>query len=120
MALTAETLAQDPDLTAVGRRLAAGVAALERATDAVLAADNVGALAVATPFLKLAGDVIGGWVLGRHALAAAGSDDPWLVAKGGLARLYASQVLALAPGLADGICDGAPDLEATPASALAG
>ena len=120
MALTAETLAQDPGLTAVGRRLAAGVAALERATDAVLAADNVGALAAATPFLKLAGDVIGGWVLGRHALAAAGSDDPWLVAKGGLARLYASQVLALAPGLADGICDGAPDLEATPASALAG
>ncbi len=61
-------------------------------------------------------------MLGRQALAAAGSDDPWLVAKGGLARLYASQVLTLAPGLADGIAEGAgtEDLEATSAAALAG
>lgn len=52
--------------------------------------------------------------------AAVGSDDPWLQSKGALARLYASQVLSLAPGLADGICDGTDDLEATPAAALAG
>jgi hypothetical protein len=39
--------------------------------------------------------------------------------KGALARLYASQVLALAPGLADGLADEAGDLEATPAAALA-
>ncbi|WP_293682835.1 acyl-CoA dehydrogenase [uncultured Phenylobacterium sp.] len=120
MALAAETLTQDPELAPVGRRLAAGIVALERAADSVVAADNVTALAVATPFLKLAGDVIGGWVLGRQALAAAGSDDPWLKAKGALARLYASQVLSLAPGQADAIADGAGDLEATPASALAG
>ena len=120
MAATADTLTQDAGLATVGRRLAVGVAALERAADAVLAADNAAVLVMATPFLKLAGDVIGGWVLGRHALAAAGSDDPWLIAKGGLARLYASQVLTLAPGLADGVCEGAPDLAGTPASALAG
>jgi alkylation response protein AidB-like acyl-CoA dehydrogenase len=119
MALTAETLTQDAELTTVGRRLGAGVAALERAAETVLAADNATAMAIATPFLKLAGDVIGGWVLGRHALAAAGSDDPWLKAKGALARLYAGQVLALAPGLADGLAEGADGLEGTPASALA-
>ncbi|WP_293900848.1 acyl-CoA dehydrogenase [Phenylobacterium sp.] len=120
MQATAEMLQEAPGLAAVGQRLAAGVAALERASDAVVAADNITALAVATPFLKLAGDVVGGWVLGRQALAAAGSDDPWLVAKGGLARLYASQVLSLAPGQADGIADGAGDLETTTAAALAG
>jgi hypothetical protein len=120
MALTAEILSETQDLAPIGRRLAAGVAALERATDWLLAADNAAALTAATPFLKLAGDVIGGWILGRQALAAAGSDDPWLVAKGALARLYASQVLSLAPGLADGIAEVTADLEATPAAALVG
>ena len=86
-----------------------------------LAGDNPNAFTVATPFLKLAGDVVGGWILGRQALAAAGSDDPWMVSKGALARLYASQVLALTPGMADAIAEGgADDLEATPAAALAG
>jgi len=120
MALTAEILTETAELAPVGRRLAAGIAALERAADWLVAADNAAALSAATPFLKLAGDVVGGWILGRQALAAAGSDDPWLTSKGALARLYASQVLSLAPGLADGICDGADDLEVTPASALAG
>jgi len=121
MALTAETLTGVADLTAVGRRLATGVAALERATDWLVAADNTEALAAATPFLKLAGDVVGGWILGRQALAAAdGASDPWLASKGGLARLYASQVLSLAPGLADAIAEsGVDDMAATPASALA-
>jgi hypothetical protein len=121
MALTAEVLTETAELAPVGRRLAAGIAALERATDALVAADNAAALTAATPFLKLAGDVIGGWILGRQALAAAGSVDPWLASKGALARIYASQVLSLAPGLADAVTDGgAEDLQATPALALAG
>ncbi|MBW8814962.1 MAG: acyl-CoA dehydrogenase [Caulobacterales bacterium] len=121
MAMTAEALTEAPGLAAVGRRLATGIMALERAADGIVAADNAVALTVATPFLKLAGDVVGGWILGRQALVAAGSDDPWLVAKGGLARLYASQVLSLAPGLADAIAETDPaELEATPAAALAG
>ncbi len=121
MALTAELLTETAELATVGRRLAAGIAALERATDGVLGAANAAALTAATPFLKLAGDVVGGWILGRQALAAAGSDDPWLASKAALARLYASQVLTLAPGLADAIADeGAEDMAATPAAALAG
>src|SRR4030095_1702693 len=39
MALTAEVLTADPDLALVGRRLASGAAALERATDWLVAAD---------------------------------------------------------------------------------
>jgi hypothetical protein len=120
IAMTAELLTETSELTPVGRRLAAGVVALERATDWLVAADNVAALAAATPFLRLTGDVVGGWILGRQALAAAGSDDPWLQGKAALARLYASQVLALAPGIAEGLCEGAEDLEATKAAALAG
>jgi hypothetical protein len=59
-------------------------------------------------------------MLGRQAIAAAGSDDPWLKGKAALARLYAGQVLAQASGLADGLMDGALDMEATSAAALAG
>ena len=119
LALTAESLTEVPDLAAVGRRLAVGVAALERATDWLLANRGAPSLAAATPYLKLAGDVIGAAMLGRQALAAAGSDDPWLKGKVALARLYASQVLAQAPGLADGLMEDPADLEATPAVALA-
>ena len=120
MMLTADLLGETPDLEQVGLRLAAGIAALERATEAVVAADSNTALASATPFLKLAGDVAGGWILGRLALAAAGASDPWMKAKCAMARLYASQVLSMAPGLADGLCGDVSDLEDTPATALAG
>ncbi|MDB5464120.1 MAG: acyl-CoA dehydrogenase family protein [Phenylobacterium sp.] len=122
LALTAETLTEVPELASVGRRLAAGVAALERATDWLLANRGAPSLAAATPYLKLAGDVIGGALLGRQALAAAGdplfSGDPWLQGKSALARVFAGQVLAQASGLAEGLMDGANDLEATPATAL--
>ena len=119
MAATAQRLSSSADLEAVGRRLVAGVASLERATDWLVGAETTAALAAATPYLKLAGDVTGGWILGRQALAAAGSADPWLQSKGALARLYASQVLSLAPGRADAIQEGQPDLELTAAAALA-
>ena len=119
LAVTAERLTDVPDLAGAGRRLAAGVAALERATDWVLAHGGPDRLSAATPYLKLAGDVIGGAMLGRQALLAAGSEDPWLQSKAALARVYASQVLSQAPGLADGLTEGAADLEATQAAALA-
>jgi alkylation response protein AidB-like acyl-CoA dehydrogenase len=118
MAATAQML--DGELAAVGARLSAGVAALERATDWIVANGGPAAMAAATPYLKLAGDVTGGWMLARQAQAAAGSDDPWLKGKAALARVYATQVLAQAPGLADGVCEGPEDLEAMPAEALAG
>jgi len=120
IALTADALTAEAELAPVGRRLAAGVAALERATDWLLSTDNPSALAASVPYLKLAGDVLGGWILGRQALAAAGSEEPWLKTKGTLARLYAAQVLSLAPGLADGIAEDWSELERTAPEALAG
>src|SRR5579859_3856630 len=119
LALVAENLGEFADLAPVGRRLAAGVAALERASDWILANPGAASLAAATPYLKLAGDVVGGAMLGRQALAARGSDDPWLRSKISLARIFASQVLAQAPGLADGLTEGVDDLETTSAAALA-
>jgi alkylation response protein AidB-like acyl-CoA dehydrogenase len=114
MAATAEALRAVADLEGVGLRLDAGVAALERATDWALAHKGPDALAGATPYLKLAGDVAGGWILGLQALAATG-DDPWSRNKSALARVYAAQVLAQAPGLVDAVTAGAADLEsATP------
>jgi len=107
-----------PGLQGVGARLEAGVAALERATDWLLKNRGVDALSAATPYLKLAGDVIGGWMLARQALATASGADDWSKSKGALARLYAGQVLAQAPGLADGLADGAGDMESVSALAL--
>jgi len=119
MLLTADLLTETAELAPIGKRLASGVAALERATDWILANGGAPSLAAATPDLKLAGDVVGGWILGRQALAAAGSDDPWMQSKAALARVYSSQVLAQASGLADGLVEGVEDLETTTASMLA-
>ncbi|WP_312160187.1 acyl-CoA dehydrogenase [Phenylobacterium sp.] len=116
MHATAEAL--DGGLAPVGARLEAGVAALERATDWVLQNKGPNALAAATPYLKLAGDVIGGWMLARQAQAVAEGSDDWSKSKAALARVYASQVLAQAPGLADGLMESADDLEAVGAQAL--
>ena len=113
-----EDLAAAPGLETVGARLDAGIAALERATDWLLQNKGPNALSAATPYLKLAGDVIGGWMLARQALATAAGSDDWSQSKSALVRLYAGQVLAQAPGLADGVMDGAGDLESVTAHAL--
>jgi hypothetical protein len=118
MLTTAEALGETAELQPVAARLGAGVLALEHATDWILAHGGPDALAGATPYLRLAGDVIGGWVLGRQALAAAGSEEPWLKGKAALARLYAAQVLAQAPGVAEGVMQGGADLEAMTPEAL--
>jgi hypothetical protein len=81
------------------------------------------ALAGATPYLKLLGDVIGGWMLAKGALAASeklvageGPQDYWRT-KIGMARVYSEQVLAQAPALAQAVSQGAIDLfRATPES----
>ncbi len=81
-------------------RLLAGAAALEEATDWLIA--NKGtpdALAGATPYLKLAGDVVGGWMLAK--MAGEGEDYARLD------RFYAEQVLAGAPGLVPAVVQGA-------------
>jgi hypothetical protein len=89
---------------APARRLEAGVAALEAATAWMLA--NHGsdeALAGACAYLKLAGDVTGGWMLAKGALAGGGH-------RVALLSLYAEQVLTGAPGLAEAVMAGAAGL----------
>ncbi|HEY5336896.1 MAG TPA: acyl-CoA dehydrogenase [Rhizomicrobium sp.] len=85
------------------------VAAAERASDWMIAQrGGVDSLGAATTYLKLMGDVIGGWMLAKSATLAVGD-----VAQGkfAIARFYAAQVLTQAPGLADAIEQGAAELQ---------
>jgi hypothetical protein len=100
--------------------LGPAIAAAERASDwLILNKGSANALAGATPYLKLLGDVIGGWMLAKAAaIAARFGDQEYARGKLALARIYASQVLTGAPGLADSVRAGASELEAG-AAALA-
>ncbi|MBW3558905.1 MAG: acyl-CoA dehydrogenase [Proteobacteria bacterium] len=108
---TAAELAAAHGLHDLAPPLSAGVAAMQQAAAWLL--DRRGApdaLAGATPFLALLGDVTGGWLLAKGALAAAGSPDPYLAAKAPLARVYAHQVLSAAPAKVAAVCAGAQEL----------
>ena len=118
--------ADDAWLHTVGARLEAGLAAVQSATGWMLERRGHAqpdALAGATPYLKLLGDVIGGWMLAKGALAASerlvagdGPQDYWRT-KIGLARVYSEQILAQAPALAQAVSQGSIDLfRATPES----
>ena len=104
----------DGDLAPVAERLEASVEAVEAAA-AWLAArrGTPDALAGAVSFLRLLGDAAGGSVLARAALLAR---SPEHAARGphatALARFYADQVLAAAPGLLAAVTAGAAELEA--------
>jgi len=118
--------ADDAWLHTIGARLEAGLAAVQSATGWMLERRGHAqpdALAGATPYLKLLGDVIGGWMLAKGALAASerlvagdGPQDYWRT-KIGLARVYSEQILAQAPALAQAVSQGSIDLfRATPES----
>jgi acyl-CoA dehydrogenase len=103
------------DLQAIGRRLDAGLAAWNEATDWVLAnakSGVSGVLTAAVPYLDLAVAVTGGWLMGKAALAAAGylekgaGDLPFYTAKLASAAFYADQVLPLAQARALSVMAG--------------
>ncbi|WP_297513127.1 acyl-CoA dehydrogenase [uncultured Caulobacter sp.] len=104
------------DLKAVGLRLAAALDAAANATAWLVerrAKAMPDALSGATAYLKLLGDVVGGWMLAKGALAAAGeADAAWAESKRVLARVFAESVLAQVPGAAAAVMLGAADLEA--------
>ena len=92
------------DLPPLAVRLGAGCDALEAASKWMLDANDGDRLTGATAFLKLAGDVVGGWLLCVGAVSAQRKlkeDDEVVYAKTriGLARVYADAVLSAAPGL---------------------
>ncbi|MBL6852262.1 MAG: acyl-CoA dehydrogenase [Alphaproteobacteria bacterium] len=112
-------------LHSVGARLEACAGAAQTATSWMVERRGHAqpdALAGATAYLKLLGDLTGGWMLAKGALAAAKhtGDDPdqWWATRIGLARVFADQVLAQSPGLAAGVTAGAIDLVKTSARAL--
>jgi len=104
------------DLKAVGLRLEAALDAAASATAWLIERRTKSmpdALSGATAYLKLLGDVVGGWMLAKGALAAAGeADAAWAESKRALARVFAESVLAQVPGAAAGVMLGAADLEA--------
>jgi alkylation response protein AidB-like acyl-CoA dehydrogenase len=126
MRATAETLAKDDSgssLAALGARLACAVDSAERATAWLTERRNgPDALAGATPYLTLMGDVVGGWLLIKGAIAAADGDyDPaYAAARVALASHYAETVLTQAPGRMASVIAGAATLKALDAAALGG
>ena len=108
--------AQDDRLITVGDALQTGLRSLTAAVDWLLAhsaPDPAKAAAGAVPFLKLAGTVIGGWLMARGAeaavaqLATTSADADFLSAKVLTARHYMAHVMVEAAGLSDIVTHGA-------------
>jgi hypothetical protein len=102
----------DANLKAIGARLAEGVAAARAAAEWMVPAYGTNprsAHAVAVPYLKLWGLVLGGWQLGRGVLAAARhlaagtGNASLLTAKIATARFYADALLPQAGSLAQAV-----------------
>jgi alkylation response protein AidB-like acyl-CoA dehydrogenase len=114
---------KDTDRFAPGqlaRRLASGLDALEEATAWLLAPgrdDARDSLAGATPYLKLAGDVVGGVLLAQGLNRGVAADLTQQEALGGF---YAETVLAAAPGLLASVTVGAGALYDPALTELAG
>lgn len=94
----------------------AGVAELEQAAESLLHSYAQGperALAVSVPMVRLAGYVIGGWLLtfsaaiAAHRLASGASDRDFLQGKIDSARFYALHVLPQATALTRVVTSGA-------------
>ena len=112
-------LAAHDDLAGLRDSLAASVAALSEASELLLgrlATDPAGALAGATPYLRLFASVVGGWLLARQAVTArevrtTGEDAAaFYEAKVASARYYGEQLLPTATALLATVQAGARDL----------
>ena len=146
MGATAGALAasDDADLAAIGAALDDGVAAMGEAAmwlGGQLAAAPNDVAAGSSPFMRLVGVVVGGWLMGRSARAAAGilaeqgltvaqardaapagshggASPQFLADKIATARFYADQILPSARGLVPAVTGGAELFYAIPADRL--
>jgi 3-(methylthio)propanoyl-CoA dehydrogenase len=79
-------------------------------------------MAVAVPYLKLCGYVIGGWLLAKSAAIAAakldGADRDFYAAKIRTAAFYAAQVLPTAAALAQVVTAGGASVTETAAALI--
>jgi alkylation response protein AidB-like acyl-CoA dehydrogenase len=108
--------AQDgADFKAIHRALAEGSVALEAVVEYVagnMKTDIKGVFAGSVPYLKLAGIVLGGWVMARAALVAqarldgGAGDAAFYRAKIATARFFADHILTQASGLRIAIVEG--------------
>jgi alkylation response protein AidB-like acyl-CoA dehydrogenase len=100
----------DPQFVQIAERLWAASKALGETTEWMLARlkaeEQDKALAGATAYLGLAGDVIGGHFLARAALASRSKAADFRARQTALAGFFAETVLATAPGRVPGITEG--------------
>jgi alkylation response protein AidB-like acyl-CoA dehydrogenase len=110
--------------TTLGEQLLAAVAATARATDELLDALDgrlTDALAGATAYTAMLGTTLGGWLLGKSALAAEGSggfEPEFLAAKRATAHFYADHHLSTVPGMLHSVVAGAVSTFGVPEEAL--
>jgi alkylation response protein AidB-like acyl-CoA dehydrogenase len=103
------------DFPAIHENLAAGIQALEQATQWMLqtiGTDPDAALGASVNYMMLTGYVCGGWQMARAALVArarlnAGEDENFCRAKIATARFYAEQILPKANALLTAVKSGA-------------
>jgi hypothetical protein len=112
------TIADLPEsLSEVREALAGGLTALAAATthlgERLVSGAYEDALAGATPYLRMMGTVLGGWLLAGGAIiatreaAVGGADRDFLLTKIATARFYATQILPQAAGLGSAVTSGA-------------
>ena len=115
----------DSRLAGVGARLANSSEAVRSATDWLISRrGRDDALAGAAAFLELMGNLAGGWLLAKGALAAARREDvtpdvPRLKGRIRLARIFSDHVLTRTPALLASITAGADDLREIETESLA-
>ncbi len=115
-------------LASIADNLSDGVDTLQTATDWIFThglGSPVEALSGATPYLRIFGTVVGGWLISKLALAANGeleagsSDTAYLEGKITSARFYAEQILPTAAGFVNQVTAGSSVLYEIDAESLA-
>jgi hypothetical protein len=122
MTATAAELAANPQLAAIGNQLQAGIAALQTATEWIIANYDSQPAAVhagSVPFLRLTGIVAGGWLMAKSAAIAVqrlaeGSSDDFYRAKLATASYFAAHQLPFAAAYAAEMTGGAESVFALP------
>ncbi len=111
---TIDELKGQDDLAGIASRLSEATDALDEATQWIFAnsGDIRDVLSGATPYLRMWGLVVGGWVLGKSALAATewaadGGDEAFCTEKVRTARWFADQQLPAVAGLVPRATSGA-------------
>jgi len=108
-----------PELAGFGDELSRAIRGLAESStwlgERLASGDIQSALAGATPYLRQFGTVVGGWLMGKAALAALSAPPAvkpeFLAEKVITARFYGEQILPLANGLISAVKGGADILE---------